>query len=358
MTTTLRDTLNNQGVTPPLERDESWRYYPLTTVLDAPIPVESSPTASISPTGYYLHFLDGTCIGSHLPDSVDYTCESLDSPPPNCGFESLHSTTHQLTTTRATDHITIIYESYGYQQTHVSLCLNQSDFHLTRVFVNHRDAIQNNTCQIQLNAQSVLRVTDKNIRNNGVILDFVHSEVQADAHLVSFNESYLSNNARFEHIAHINGEQATVRLHGVGMQSVNSQTYYNTHVHHNVGDTQSHQAFQSLNQRDATFEYNGKVSVKKDAQRIESYQINKNILLHEYATIYSRPQLFIDADDVACSHGSTTGSLDNDQLFYLKSRGLNETDSKAMILKAFVYDARPSHAFDSNDIDINLPNML
>ena len=78
------------------------------------------------------------------------------------------------------------------------------------------------------------------------------------------------------------------------------------------------------------------MTVKKDAQQINSYQLNQNILLDEYATIHSRPQLFIDADDVKCSHGSTTGDLNKEELFYLMSRGLDEITSKKMVLRAFV----------------------
>ena len=91
---------------------------------------------------------------------------------------------------------------------------------------------------------------------------------------------------------------------------------------HHAEETESHQLFKSLNLDDALFEYNGKVTVAQNAQQINSYQLNQNIVLNNSATIHSRPQLFIDADDVKCSHGSTTGDINREQLLYLKSRGL------------------------------------
>ena len=119
-----------------------------------------------------------------------------------------------------------------------------------------------------------------------------------------------------------------LRLNGLAINNTNESSFYNTHIYHNVKNTESHQLFKSINKLNATFEYNGKAKVKKDAQQINSYQLNQNILLDDYANIYSRPQLFIDADDVKCSHGSTTGDLNQHELFYLMSRGLDKNSSR------------------------------
>ena len=86
----------------------------------------------------------------------------------------------------------------------------------------------------------------------------------------------------------------------------------------------------------ATNVFNGKVFVRKDAQKINAFQSNANILLSETGTVNSKPELEIYADDVKCSHGSTTGQLDEEAVFYLRSRGLSEKAAKELLVKAFL----------------------
>ena len=88
----------------------------------------------------------------------------------------------------------------------------------------------------------------------------------------------------------------------------------------------------------ATGVFNGKIYVRQDAQKTNAYQSNKNILLSEAATVNTKPQLEIFADDVKCSHGCTVGQLDEEGLFYLRSRGISDKKAKALLLHAFVMD--------------------
>src|SRR3546814_7188786 len=85
----------------------------------------------------------------------------------------------------------------------------------------------------------------------------------------------------------------------------------------------------------ATAVFNGKVFVEKDAQKTNAYQRNVNILLSDEATVNTKPQLEIFADDVRCTHGATSGHLDDEAVFYLRSRGLSEKDAKRMVLRAY-----------------------
>jgi Fe-S cluster assembly protein SufD len=84
--------------------------------------------------------------------------------------------------------------------------------------------------------------------------------------------------------------------------------------------------------------FNGKILVEKDAQKTNAYQSNKNILLSDDAVINAKPQLEIFADDVKCTHGATTGQMDEESVFYLRSRGINEVAAKALLNKAFASD--------------------
>jgi Fe-S cluster assembly protein SufD len=84
--------------------------------------------------------------------------------------------------------------------------------------------------------------------------------------------------------------------------------------------------------------FNGKIIVRQDAQKINAYQQNAALVLSKDAVMDSKPQLEIYADDVRCSHGATIGQLDQDALFYLKTRGLKDSDAKALLKRAFLKD--------------------
>ena len=86
----------------------------------------------------------------------------------------------------------------------------------------------------------------------------------------------------------------------------------------------------------STAVFNGKVVVRKDAQKINAFQSNGNVLLSDNAAINSKPELEIYADDVKCSHGSTTGQLDEEAVFYLRARGLSEKSARHLMISAFV----------------------
>ena len=85
--------------------------------------------------------------------------------------------------------------------------------------------------------------------------------------------------------------------------------------------------------------FNGKIMVRPDAQKINAFQANNNLLLSENSSINSKPQLEIYADDVKCSHGCTIGQLDDDALFYMRTRGINKEDAKTILTFAFASEA-------------------
>ena len=118
----------------------------------------------------------------------------------------------------------------------------------------------------------------------------------------------------------------------------------NQHVdNHTVADhrkphCQSNELYKGIMDDRSTGVFNGKIYVRQEAQKTNAFQSNKNILLSDNATINAKPQLEIWADDVKCSHGATTGQIDEEQVFYLRSRGLSESSAKALLLYAFAAD--------------------
>ncbi len=128
--------------------------------------------------------------------------------------------------------------------------------------------------------------------------------------------------------------------HLYGLYCLKGQTHVDNHtVVDNVKPhCFSNELYKGIMEENATGVFNGKIFVRKDAQKTNAYQSNKNILLSENASVNTKPQLEIFADDVKCSHGCTVGSLDEEALFYLRSRGLNKENARSLLLRAFAID--------------------
>jgi Fe-S cluster assembly protein SufD len=135
-----------------------------------------------------------------------------------------------------------------------------------------------------------------------------------------------------------NGEGCETHLYGLYAPSGTMHIDNHTVIDHQYPNTESNELYKGILTDKSTGVFNGKVYVRKEAQKTNAYQQNSNILLSDDAVINTKPQLEIWADDVKCSHGCTTGQLDKEQIFYLRSRGISETDAKAMLLHAYALD--------------------
>ena len=135
--------------------------------------------------------------------------------------------------------------------------------------------------------------------------------------------------------ADLKGEGADCALNGISLS--NDTQHLDNHIitDHQVPHCTSSQNFKSVLQDNSTGVFVGRTIVRKDAQKTDSIQSNKNLLLSKKALMNSNPQLEIYADDVKCAHGSTTGALDEDALFYLRSRGLDMLAAKALLVRGF-----------------------
>ncbi|TVP43627.1 MAG: Fe-S cluster assembly protein SufD [Mongoliibacter sp.] len=122
-----------------------------------------------------------------------------------------------------------------------------------------------------------------------------------------------------------------------GLYLLNGKTHVDNHtnVDHTMPHSDSNELYKGILADGSRGVFNGKIFVRQDAQKTNAFQQNNNILLSEDATINTKPQLEIWADDVKCSHGCTTGQLDEEALFYLQTRGLGKDQAKGMLLFAF-----------------------
>ncbi|HVG40634.1 MAG TPA: Fe-S cluster assembly protein SufD [Chitinophagaceae bacterium] len=133
-------------------------------------------------------------------------------------------------------------------------------------------------------------------------------------------------------------EHSEADLHGLYFIKGGSHVDNHTVVDNIKPHCLSNELYKGVVDNNATAIFNGKIFVQKDAQKTNAFQSNKNILLSDTATINTKPQLEIFADDVKCSHGCTIGQLDDEGMFYLRSRGVSEKTAKSLLIHAFAID--------------------
>jgi len=133
----------------------------------------------------------------------------------------------------------------------------------------------------------------------------------------------------------LQGEYCESNLDGLYLPIADGNIDNHTVVDHTMPNSNSNELYKGIIGENATAVFNGKVFVRKDAQKTNAFQSNKNILLSDSSTINTKPQLEIWADDVKCSHGCTTGQMDKEQLFYLRARGIDERSAQKLLLNAF-----------------------
>jgi Fe-S cluster assembly protein SufD len=155
------------------------------------------------------------------------------------------------------------------------------------------------------------------------------------AHFASFG----SRLSRMELEIELDGAGAQAHLSGVSVQDGKRHSDVTTHVIHRHGDTTSSQLFKHVAGGQARAVYQGKVTVAKGANGSDSIQTAKALLLGETAEADLKPELEIFADDVKCAHGAAVGDLDADSLFYLRARGIPESQARGLLLHAFLEDA-------------------
>lgn len=150
----------------------------------------------------------------------------------------------------------------------------------------------------------------------------------------AFSGELTRNNLHFEFA----GEHAEAHMDAITLLKGSSLVDHHTFVDHAVSNCQSNQLYKGIYDDKSKGVFNGKVMVRKNAQKTNAFQQNNNLLLSDFAGIDTKPQLEIFADDVACSHGCTIGQLDDEALFYMQSRGIPEKEAKAFLMFAFAGD--------------------
>ncbi|MBR5567148.1 MAG: SufD family Fe-S cluster assembly protein [Bacteroidales bacterium] len=134
----------------------------------------------------------------------------------------------------------------------------------------------------------------------------------------------------------LSGEGAEANVYGAYVCGGEEKVKISVDMHHDVPHCNSRQLFKGIAGGTSKVDFYGKIIVAKDAQRTEAYQENHNILLSDGAKVDTKPQLEIYADDVKCSHGATIGRLNEEEQFYMRSRGISLEDAKVLQMISFI----------------------
>jgi Fe-S cluster assembly protein SufD len=192
---------------------------------------------------------------------------------------------------------------------------------VTEIFANKRAIVDYYKIQNDRETASLIDNTFINQKRESI----------AKVHTFSFGGKLTRNNLNFFQ----NGERLDSTMKGITIIGNKQHVDHNTLVHHIEPNCESHQDYKGIFDDSATGVFNGKVIVEKEAQKTNAFQANNNILISDKASINTKPQLEIFADDVKCSHGCTIGQLDDSAMFYLRSRGIPEKEARALLMFAF-----------------------
>lgn len=150
-----------------------------------------------------------------------------------------------------------------------------------------------------------------------------------------FTLTFSGDIVRNDLTVHLDEPETESHLMGVYLLSGKQQVDNYTNILHKKPNSFSNELYKGILADKSTAAFSGKIHVFQEAQKTNAFQSNRSILLSDSANIYTKPQLEIYADDVQCSHGATTGKLEEDAMFYLRSRGIKEEDARLMLIHAF-----------------------
>lgn len=196
----------------------------------------------------------------------------------------------------------------------------------------------------------------QNDSDTSYLMDHTFAKQERDSlttvNTFTFGGKLVRNNLDFIH----NGENINSFMNGITIIGGEQTVDHHTAVHHKKPNCESYQNYKGIYKDKSHGVFNGKVFVDKIAQKTNAYQQNNNILLNEGATIDTKPQLEIFADDVKCSHGCTVGQLNEDALFYLRARGISKKEAQALLLYAFANDAMQN--IDIEPLKVKISKLL
>ena len=229
--------------------------------------------------------------------------------------------------------IGIIFNQYN----SISVGKNGSVNVIEENIYNSKDTFINVVTDIELAQNSNIEYVV--LQNNNAKSTTINHYFVRQSNDSNYNAQFITKNGaliRNELNVEIDGSNSSTNVHGLGLLEGKDHIENYTNVTHHKPNCNSHQLYKYLLRDSAEGIFNGLVKVNQLAQQTDSQQTNRNLLLSKKALMNSNPQLEIYADDVKCGHGSATGELDEEAIFYLRTRGLDVDTAKSLLIEGFV----------------------
>ena len=262
----------------------------------------------------------------------------------NTAFSSEGSFIHIPKNIQVDKPIQIIYFSTGknesvlYQPRNLVVVDENSQVEIIEKYhsLNDNSVLVNTVTEIYADKKSNIKhYKIQNDNNTSSLIDntFVSQEHSSSysLHTFSFGGELIRNNLNIFQ----NDERIESSINGITIIDDNQHVDHNTLIHHRKPNCNSYQDYKGIFGGKSVGVFNGRVLVEKEAQKTNAFQANNNVLISDKASINTKPQLEIFADDVKCSHGCTVGQLDKNALFYLRSRGIAEKEATALMMYGF-----------------------
>ena len=195
------------------------------------------------------------------------------------------------------------------------------------------------------------KLSNKNLKYSFNNIDQEKNSI-SETFIFSSGSNYFKNDIN----CNLNGEFSSAFINGIFSLKENKQHEIRTSINHLVENTKSYQLIKGVLGKNVKAVYQGRIFVDSKAQKTDGYQLSKAILLDETSEFNAKPELEIYADDVKCSHGSASGSLNENSIFYLMSRGLNYKQSKELLINGFLLDV--IEKITDNQIKDLIKNMI
>ena len=238
-----------------------------------------------------------------------------------------------------------------------------SELHLLEFFVNNskKNFFNNVYEDIILEKSAILKnIYLQNHKSSGYFHKYSQNKLLSGSNFTSFIFPTGSKFNKLDLEFNLDGDKSECNLQSAAFLNDNQHQEVKTCINHFSPNCKSYQKVKNVLNAESKGVYQGKIFVKDVAQKTDAYQLSKAILLSEKSEFDSKPELEIYADDVKCSHGSTSGSLDNDSIYYLMSRGLSKKESTKLLVDGFLNEVVDSIKSNSirNFIKVKLGDQL
>ncbi len=214
---------------------------------------------------------------------------------------------------------------------------SKAEIYEKNIFENEKDLFFTKNLDIELEQNANLTKYYLNSTNkNKTIYNFIRSKLKQNSEFEKFNFSHNVSSCRDEIIADLDGVNAFISLNNIQHLSQKCFHEIKWEINHNEENTRSSQFVKSALHDDSVAAFQGKIFVDSKAQKTDGYQLSRALLLSDQSKFLAKPELEIYADDVKCSHGSSSGRIDQESIFYLRTRGINEQQAKQMMIEGFL----------------------